>query len=205
MTPIRSLILIVAAASVAVSCTRRDEEVRRYKELTLRTAPPPAAQQAAMPGGDMASMSDAVTAGSIALEWTTPAGWVEKAGSGMRLATFTIEGSECTITAFPGDVGGDEANIRRWLGQLNVELSAEALSSFAANGEKITTAGGVTGSVFDFATAIPDGAPMSMLALVLQIEGQSAFVKWMGPPALLSARKSEFIALCTSLKPKSGS
>ncbi len=57
------------------------------------------------------------------LTWTAPATWKAKPGSAMRKGSYTIgtEGgpaADLAITAFPGDVGGDLANVNRWLGQL---------------------------------------------------------------------------------------
>ncbi|MDA1164100.1 MAG: hypothetical protein O3B13_13420 [Planctomycetota bacterium] len=61
--------------------------------------------------------------------WTTPVGWTETAGSGMRAATFTMGADdaplECSVIALPAeDASSDDylhSNINRWRGQLGLE------------------------------------------------------------------------------------
>ena len=121
----------------------------------------------------------------------------------MRLATFRIGDGECSITAFPGDVGGMEANVRRWLGQINVqEPSPEAMKAFLTDGEAIISAGGLPGRVFDLARLAPDADPEStgILAGVFSKEGSSVFVKLTGPISLLSEERERFAELCRSLQ-----
>jgi len=57
--------------------------------------------------------------------WTLPEGWIEvPPTSAMRLATVRIPGGEApaelAITAFPGDVGGELANVNRWRAQMGL-------------------------------------------------------------------------------------
>jgi hypothetical protein len=53
------------------------------------------------------------------VHWQAPAGWQERPGNGMRRASFQIAGADgaqadMAVTVFPGDVGGDLANVNRW-------------------------------------------------------------------------------------------
>src|SRR5436190_22270532 len=68
------LLLIVGAG-----CEREGIQVYR---VAKETAPPAAAEQA---GAEPASAMSR-------LQWTTPNGWVEHAGSAMRVVSFTITG-----------------------------------------------------------------------------------------------------------------
>ena len=204
---------------ILAGCSQSDHEIRSYQEVTTQVALPagkdslppnhpmssmPPAMGTGQAGSDMAALADQVTASSLALSWTTPDGWIEKPGTGVRLVTFVVDNTECTITAFPGSVGGNEANIRRWLGQLQVSLPDDAIAGFAAKGTPVTTQGGFNGIVYDFADILPEGSPQSMLAAVIETEGQSAFVKWTGPRALLASGKQAFFDLCQSLTMKDG-
>ena len=65
------------------------------------------------------------------LVWSAPAAWKPKAVSSMRRGSFEVgEGTgplaDLAITVFPGDVGGDLANVNRWRGQLDLPPIAEA-------------------------------------------------------------------------------
>ncbi len=126
------------------------------------------------------------------LQWTAPESWSEEAGTGMRLVTFTV-GSEgatgvCTIVRLGGAAGGLEANVRRWLGQLNVpEPPAEEWAAFLAGQEHIHAAGGFEGVLVDLTTLgaqTPEAA--SMLAGLLKADEATLFVKFTGSRALLS-------------------
>jgi hypothetical protein len=138
-----------------------------------------------------------------AVRWTTPAGWRESTGSGMRLASFAVGPEERpadgSIVMFPGDVGGVEANLRRWLDQVGVTLSGEAFRRFMNDRETFFTAGGLAGQYFDF-TAVTGGAETSMLASVVQRGDFQVFVKLMGPADVVRAEREPFRTLSQSLQ-----
>src|SRR5690606_21593906 len=55
------------------------------------------------------------------MRWDTPAGWVERPPSAMRIANFLAAGdpgAECYLTILAGDAGRIGANVNRWLGQM---------------------------------------------------------------------------------------
>jgi hypothetical protein len=87
------------------------------------------------------------TAGGPGLTWTAPAHWKAKPGSSMRKGSFTIAGEggegDLAITAFPGDVGGDLANLNRWRGQIQLPPVTQAefdaaIQRIEPNGLKMT-------------------------------------------------------------------
>src|SRR5580704_5232816 len=89
-------------------------------------------------GGDQGGPSMAATAVPTAsgadLTWEAPAAWTPKAPGPMRKASFGVPGAggeaELSITAFPGDVGGELANVNRWRGQIGQPpLRAEDLDT----------------------------------------------------------------------------
>ena len=73
--------------------------------------------------------------------WTTPEGWTETPGSGMRAATFTMgtaaEKLECSVIALPAeDPASDDyllPNINRWRGQLG--LPSQSLDELKSSDE----------------------------------------------------------------------
>lgn len=189
-----------------LGCDRPNPAVRRYQEIAVTPerlvatmpAPPPSA---ASGNPDMASTP--VQTAETRLAWTTPPGWTEGASRPMRLATFVTgsSGRECVITVFPGDVGGLEANLQRWLGQLQVTVAPDALSKFARAPETFQSEGGLPCLIYDFAGVVPADAPESLLAAVVPLEGSTAFVKLGGTREQIAAEKENFLALCRSLKP----
>lgn len=204
-----SIATLLLCAVLTCGCRDRAPVLRHYREVAVEapTRQERAADVAAMArqtppaGGDMASTP--VATGGAALTWTVPEGWTEQPGNAMRMATFLVgpDRKECTIVSFPGDVGGIEANLRRWLGQLNADVSDDALAKFARAPETFQSEGGLGCLIYDFAGVLPAGAPASILAAIVPMEGQTVFVKLLGSRDLLAAERERFLALCRSLKP----
>jgi hypothetical protein len=214
------LVACLALPALFAGCGESRPAIRTYREVAAaeptpdaraadvaamsRAMPPEAGQPPARGGGSMGDMASMpVQGGGVTLRWTTPAGWEERAGNAMRMATFLVgpDRAECTIASFPGEVGGLEANLRRWAGQLDATVPDDALARFARSPETFESEGGLPCLVFDFAALLPADAPASMLAAVVPMEGVTVFVKLMGRPALLAEQKAAFASLCRSLRP----
>jgi hypothetical protein len=144
-------------------------------------------------GADMAAIQ-VPTAGDQALVWTAPAQWTPKKVSAMRRGSYTVSGPEgaadLSITAFPGDVGGDLANVNRWRGQLQLPSVPDltgALQPLEANGLRIL--------VFDGAN---DGT--RMLGAIVPRAGETWFFKLTGPDALVTREKPAFLDFLKTVK-----
>lgn len=128
---------------------------------------------------DLTGQPPAPTA-APAVVWTVPEGWTEEPNEqAMRLATFRAGpgGVEVSLTAFPGDVGGDLANVNRWRGQLGLApIDAQGLLDTL----KSDTLNGIRVSTVDLQA--PDGARM-LGAIVTPGDGQTWFVKANGAMA----------------------
>jgi hypothetical protein len=158
------------------------------------TAPaaPAAAPAATVVAADRAAMANTAvaTASGQGLQWTAPASWTAKAGSAMRKGTYAIKGAggeaELAITAFPGDVGGDLANVNRWRGQVGLgpigsaEL-ASAINRFRANSLDI--------AVID----ILGSNGQRILGGIVPFTGSTWFFKLTGPDAVVAAEKPVFV------------
>lgn len=158
---------------------------------------PPAAASAA-PGG-MAATPVAVAAGAN-LTWTAPATWQAKAGSAMRKGTYTITGdagatAELAITAFPGAVGGEFANVNRWRGQLSLTPIGEGEVNSAVTR---LTVNGLTISYVDLVST--DAAPQRMLGAMVPFEGSVWFFKLLGPDAVVAKEKAAFVEFLKTVK-----
>lgn len=154
--------------------------------------PAPAAGSAASAAADRAAMANTpvATVQGQGLSWTAPAHWTAKAGSAMRKGTYAIKGAggeaELAITAFPGDVGGDLANVNRWRGQVGLgpigstEL-ASSLTRFRANALDV--------AVVDILGA--NG--QRILGGIVPFAGSTWFFKMTGPDAVVAAEKPAFV------------
>ena len=155
------------------------------------SAAPPPADRAGTP---------VVKADSPGLKWKAPARWQEKSATAMRKATFMITGAngataELAVTAFPGEVGGDLANLNRWRGQLSLPpISgtefAGAVTRFTVNGLPVTFTD-LTGGTAD--------NPTRLLGAMVPHAGATWFFKLTGPPALVAEEKPAFLTFVQSL------
>lgn len=178
---------------------------RVYQEV-VQPAPTTAVPNDAVHAG-MRDMAGPIAAAAAApFIWATPADWREEAGYGMRTATLWIEDgatqAECTLIVLTGDVGGLAANVVRWLEQVQLPVPAAAeLEAYLEALPRFTTAGGSTGVLIDFDEWVSADDARSTLASIISLEqGQTLFIKLTGPAALLRREKTNFIALCESIR-----
>ncbi len=146
-----------------------------------------------------------------ALSWTTPEGWQEEKGSGMRVATFKAgEGDlavETSVISLAGSAGGMAANVGRWMGQLNLEVPSNVeLDEFINRQEKIKTSSDLAVTLIDFTQLQKDSSAEtpSMIAAVVEGAGNQVFFKMTGSKGAVQKYFDAFKALVGSLKDGSG-
>jgi hypothetical protein len=201
MSPRASLLATVAAALLLTACGEEKAasyRVPKEKEPEAPAAAPDSGAQAA-PGAAMADTA-VPTAEGAALTWKAPAQWAPKPASAMRKGSYSVpgEGGECdlSVTAFPGDVGGELMNVNRWRGQVGLapirpdELES-SVSRLEANGLKFT--------VVELAPAGGQGG-RSMLGAIVPYGGSTWFFKLMGPGPSVAAAKPAFIEFLRSVR-----
>ncbi len=201
----RSTRLALAAAALSLAACR-DNKVATYRVPKETDPTPPPAADASAPantsGNAMASTPVATAAGD-ALVWTAPATWKAKAPGAMRKGSYSVPGeagteADFSITAFPGDVGGEAANINRWRGQTglppiaNGEVDA-AVTRFEKNGLKF--------SVIELVNKDAAAAAQHMLAAQVPFSGSTWFFKLAGPDTLVASQKAAFFAFLETVKP----
>lgn len=117
-----------------------------------------------------------------AVEWTLPEGWTVTYGGQSRHSTIHVPGddpAELAVSFFPGDVGGDVANVNRWLGQIGLKpLTEEGVLPLIVEVE----AGPKTFSLVDL-----KGPQKRMLAAWTRHGEHTWFFKWTGSDAALDA------------------
>jgi hypothetical protein len=149
-------------------------------------------------GGNMAGTA-VPTAGGQALTWTAPANWTPKSLGSMRKGSYSVKGeageADLSITAFPGAVGGLEANLNRWRGQVGLPPLppaevATAIERISSNGLEIIVADyGNNGS--------------RLLGAIVPYGGDSWFFKLTGPDALVAHEKQAFLDFLRTVKARS--
>ncbi len=200
--PPRVLLSCVAASTLLLAACGEDKvstyAVPKEKEPELPGAAAAGAPTDQAPGPAMANTA-VPTASGADLTWEAPAAWVRKAAGPMRKASFAVPGeageSELSITAFPGDVGGELANVNRWRGQAGLSpLAPAALESSVArldsNGLKI--------AVVEITATDP--AAKSILGAIVPLDGSTWFFKLTGPTAALQAAKPAFLGFLHTVK-----
>jgi hypothetical protein len=201
--PFLATITCLLAPLLLASC--RKEEIVVYRvaksETSAPTAVPVANPAAVVPQANMADTTVA-TATGLDLTWTPPSGWQSKAGSAMRKGTYLITdaagaSAELAITAFPGDVGGEVANVNRWRGQLQLGPLTETEVSA---GISRSTVNGLSVAVVDFANST-SSPPQRMLGAMIPFGGATWFFKLMGPDTTVAAAKPAFLAFLQTVKP----
>jgi len=125
-----------------------------------------------------------------------PKTWIATTPNPMRKGSWSVtqtDGSkaEIAVTVFPGDVGGDTANVNRWRGQLGLEkVSDEKIKA----DQSPLSIGNLTGRVYQLASA--DGKKFTT-AVILPKNNATWFFKLTGDTAIVNAEKESFLKMVT--------
>jgi hypothetical protein len=198
------LALLAGCAKQELVSYRVPKEKDAGLPVTVAASTAPASGSAhgvvAAPAGAGMADTPVATASGPGLTWTAPAAWQAKPLGPMRKGSFTIAGeagatADLSITAFPGAVGGEFANVNRWRGQLGLAPIAEAELPAAVTR---LSQSGLTFTVVDLVGT--DAAPQRMLGAMAPYEGAMWFFKLTGPDALVAGTKPAFIEFLKSVK-----
>ena len=193
--------LAVTAALCLTASGCRDPEVTTYR--VAKETPPAASGAAKGPaaaGPATMANTPVPTADGESLTWTAPAHWQAKPATAMRKGSYAVptDGgppADLSITAFPGDVGGEPANINRWRGQIQLSPASDAdlataITRFENSGLKF--------AVVDF-----ENGQQRVLGAIIPFRGSTWFVKLTGPATELTKEKPAFLTFLKTVKPPS--
>jgi hypothetical protein len=178
--------LFVVAALLTASCGR--EPVRTYRVAKEETAAMPQATSA----GGVTSVASGVT-------WESPAGWEPRAPTSVRIGNYAIpnsagEPADFAITSFPGDVGGDLANVNRWRNQIGMPpIGAEELPGAL----KTITAPAGNFLVVNFMN--PEMG-VRVIAAIFKQPDKTWFFKLAGPDAVVAAQETALLGLLQTVR-----
>jgi hypothetical protein len=132
--------------------------------------------------------------------WEAPAHWQEQTPGNVRVGSYLVPGptrpADFAITSFPGDVGGDLANVNRWRGQLG--LDPIDASELPAALERIEAPAGE----FLLADLVaPSGdPPVRMLVALFKQPDRTWFFRLTGDDALVAGERDHLTALLQTVR-----
>ena len=130
------------------------------------------------------------------LSWTIPDTWeLSPEKKAMRLATFLVKDDPSlaiAVSRFPGDVGGELANVNRWRRQIGLPaVTAENLQE----GLELIESAVAKAKLLDISNG-----DKQMLAVMLPYKGSTYFFKLTGSKDKVSKQKESMVHLVKSLK-----
>jgi hypothetical protein len=146
----------------------------------------------------------------VEIVWERPAAWKEMPARMMRKATYEATGkagpAEVAVFYFgPGQGGGIEANISRWLGQFQ-DLSEGDVrrDQLEVGGHQVYTVRVDKGT---FSAGMPGAPPTpkenwGMNAAIIEAPSGAYFFKMTGPAETVTAEEKNFLSLLGSVKDK---
>lgn len=205
--------LIVPVALVLLAACKEEEKVVTYtvpREKERPTAPLAAtAENGAAPVPAVAPVPTAppampANADLLAQQrqfgqpaWTAPAHWRADTDKPMRKGSWTIPGkngtaAELSVTVFPGDVGGDLANVNRWRRQIGLGPVDSAALATTLTPVRID---GLAGKQVRL-----EGVGQTVIGVILPRDGATWFFKFTGDNATADAELSGLQAFFQSVK-----
>lgn len=183
-----SLLLGLMALFMLAACGEREIQVYRVPKDAAGTAPGSSGTQTA------------AAAPATGIVWVAPAHWQEQAPGNVRVASYLVPGAgrpaDFAITSFPGDVGGDLANVNRWRGQLG--LPPIDAAQLPAALERIEAPAGE----FLLANLVaPTGEPpVRMIVALFKQPDRTWFFRLSGEDALVNGEREHLVALLHSVR-----
>lgn len=165
------------------------KEVRETKTPNIADKESPTQMQL-LPGMQEAAEN------SPKINYEVPDSWEEVPPSGIRKANFKITGdlgsAEITVLTFPGDVGGQLANINRWRSQIGLnKVAPENVGNFT---ERIEVAG------HQGLYVRLKGETQSILGILLPFHGDTWFFKMAGDTAVVFANETKLKQFLNSIE-----
>jgi hypothetical protein len=120
--------------------------------------------------------------------WEAPPEWAQLPTSSVRKGSFEVRSGDATVdisvTSFPGDVGGEVANVQRWARLIELEPNSEREVIEAA---KDIVVGGIDGRIYQLETE-----KQATVVCWIVHAGSSWFFKMSGDRSLALAERDRF-------------
>lgn len=184
--------LALAVFGCSDQSTIRPGDIRTY---VAPTTPVSDAKPSASPSASTA----------LVLSYDVPDGWTDRGASGMRLATLTIDedGQSHEVTVIPA-AGTLEANVSRWLGQLDPSATPESLldrtARVLAETQKLPVGEAEATLITLMEETAKDTDEVILGAMIPLDESASLFVKFKGPAAIARHEQEAFSRFVSSIR-----
>ena len=128
--------------------------------------------------------------------FSLPEGWTDAGSSGIRKANLRINdasgSAEITALSFPGNVGGNLANVNRWCGQIELNIMSQAQLDSISEPITISYHGGTYLRL--------QGPQKSILVGILPFHGSTWFFNMLGDNATVQANELAMKSFLNSIK-----
>ncbi|MGA1205590.1 MAG: hypothetical protein ACO3ZW_07260 [Opitutales bacterium] len=134
-----------------------------------------------------------------------PVGWTSKPPSSMVLLSFQAgqppqNMADVTVSAFPGDVGGQVANINRWRRQVGLQPVDEVTAAGLVTEREISGFPAWQVSLIGPIDASRVGEPVKMVVAAVAHDGKTWFFKLMGGESGVNDELASYEAFLTSVQ-----
>jgi hypothetical protein len=200
-----TLPLITLSALLIAGCGKSEPEYVEVREVQEVPEQDPHAGHNHAPGEHGQVAAAAESASGVGFAYTVPEGWVEQAPSSMKLLSLSIGSppeliSELSVSAFPGDVGGQLANINRWRRQVGLgPITPEAMDGFVTN----VLVSGLAGWQVDFTGPMgtgQNGGAARIVTTAVFKDGQTWFFKLAGNNTALDEELEKYAEFLKSVQ-----
>lgn len=127
------------------------------------------------------------------ISWKNPKNWIEVNPGNMQIGKFLFDkeiSDNVSISTFPGDVGGDLANVNRWRRQLSLSAITKDKIKLKKYKSKNKT----------FEVVSISNQSDSIVVAIFKEKDQTTFVKMMAKSSIAKKKYSEFIDFCLTVK-----
>ncbi len=202
--------VFLLAVLALCSCSKKEEP----KPTPAPSQPAPTDNEAAAPAQSGSPQAPAATPKPTeSVTWTVPSSWKTMPARMMRKATYEATGkagpAEIGVFYFgPGQGGGIEANINRWVGQFqDLPKDGASRSEKKVAGLKHTTVEVARGTFGGGMQMMPNAPSQKkdnwgMIATIVETPEGPYFFKMTGPAATVAEHKAHFDALLATVTVK---
>ena len=193
------LVLILVAGLAACSKDKPQQQQTNMPQPSSMTPGTQSTPNTMVPPPSVAATASGEMMSLAGVSFRLPAGWIKEASSGMRLAQYRLPGDDgpgrMVVFAFgPGQGGGTQANIDRWVAQFSggSDAAKPEVNKLEQNGltlSMVKTSG--TYTPIAMGPMVPADPPQSNQALFgIIVEGGpqgTLFIKVTGPAATIQS------------------
>jgi hypothetical protein len=182
LTPFLLIIAGILTVGLLAGCGGGEPEYVEVEEVSVS----PQDEAPAHDHSDHAGHDHGAEAGGVGITYEMPDGWLEKAPSSMVLLAFQTGQlpelfADLSVSAFPGDVGGQAANVNRWRRQVGLPPVDPDTALSLISQVPVSGMDGWQVALTGPEGALPGGQAVKMVVTAVSHGGKTWFFKLVGP------------------------